>query len=111
MTSLTVQSMSGRTISPLLKNKFTKKTNKQILGIFLETQADEKKMMGFYFSQLVLFTVNAKGSNVPVGSSRVRVLLLAVAPQSETCTHSQLEQPCSWPHSSSGEEQLPSEGS
>lgn len=109
MTSLTVQSMSGRTISPLLKNKFTKK-NKQILGIFLETQADEKKM-GFYFSQLVLFTVNAKGSNVPVGSSRVRVLLLAVAPQSETCTHSQLEQPCSWPHSSSGEEQLPSEGS
>lgn len=43
MTSLTVQSMSGRTISPLLKNKFTKKTNKQILGIFLETQADEKK--------------------------------------------------------------------
>lgn len=56
MTSLTVQSMSGRTISPLLKNKFTKKKpNKQILGIFLETQADGKKMMGFYFSQLVLF--------------------------------------------------------
>lgn len=49
MTSLTVQSMSGRTISPLLKNKFTKKTNKQILGIFLETQADEKKNDGVLF--------------------------------------------------------------
>lgn len=50
MTSLTVQSMSGRTISPLLKNKFTKKNpNKQILGIFLETQADEKKNDGVLF--------------------------------------------------------------
>lgn len=43
--------------SPLKKQIHKKKKKpQQILGIFLETQADEKKkMMGFYFSQLVLF--------------------------------------------------------
>lgn len=56
------------------------------------------------------FVLMPKGQTYPSAVLEL-VLQLAVAPQSETCTHSQLEQPCSWPHSSSGEEQLPSEGS